>query len=181
MKTIQNICFAFATLFLITSCSPSLTPFTQDMYDRSSWSEEDLKRIQFYVSSDIVLNREFTSGESAISNGKIKIKNGKKIEEVIIRSGTPGALLFIPKENRFAISFEQGNESPFLMFGPNPKINDRYALLAKEWKKYGGKVHYAGNVYNVSSSAAFASLLVDMDRIGEVELKRKVAQGRTVN
>ena len=181
MKTLQNICAVLVCLVMVTSCSPSLTPFTQDLYDNSNWSEDDLKRIQFYVSEDIVLNREFTSGESAIQNGKIRIKNGKRIEEVVIRSGTAGVLMFIPKQNRFAISFEEGNESPYLIFGPNPKINNRYALLAKEWKKYGGKVHYAGKLYNVERSGAFASLLVDMDRIGETEYKRKVAEGRTVN
>jgi hypothetical protein len=143
-------------------------------------SESDLKKVQFYVSRDVVLYRELRQGESRIANGKIKLKNGKQIEEVIIRSGTPGALLFIPKANRFAISFESGENSPYLMFGPNPKMDNRYALLAKEWQKYDGKVHYAGNIYRVESDAAYASLLVDIDRIGNTQIRRKIAEGREV-
>lgn len=165
----------------MTSCSPNLTPFTQDLYDHTGLSENDLKRVQFYVSRDVVLYRELVQGESKIANGRIKLKNGKQIEEVVIRSGTPGALLFIPKANRFAISFEDGEKSPFLMFGPNPKMNNRYALLAKEWKKYEGKVQYAGKIYKVESDAAYASLLVDIDRIGDTQIRRKFAQGREIN
>ena len=180
LKLIYQLMAMIGLFTFITSCSPSLTPFTQELYDHSSLSESDLKKVQFYVSRDVVLFREFRQGESRITNGKIKLKNGKQIEEVVIKSGTPGALLFIPKANRFAISFESGEDSPFLMFGPNPKMDNRYALLAKEWKKYEGKVHYAGKIYRVESDAAFASLLVDIDRLGETQVRRKIAEGRQV-
>lgn len=180
MKNFLHVLMAFAAIAFLAGCGPTLTPFTQDLYDEAGWSEDELKRVQFYVSRDIVLYREYARGEARIANGKIRMKDGRQIEEVIIRRGTQGALLFIPKRNRFAISFESGNESPFLMFGPNPKIGNRYALLAKEWKKHSGKVHYADRVYQVESDAAFASLLVDIDRIGETRVRRKFAKGREV-
>jgi hypothetical protein len=181
MKIIYQMMAVFGFVALMTSCSPNLTPFTQELYDHTGLSENDLKRVQFYVSRDVVLFRELIQGESKITNGRIKLKNGKQIEEVVIKSGTPGALLFIPKANRFAISFEDGEDSPFLMFGPNPKMDNRYALLAKEWKKYEGKVQYAGKIYQVENDAAFASLLVDIDRIGDTRVRRKFAQGREIN
>ena len=172
---------ALASIALLASCGPTLTPFTQQLYDEAGWSESDLKKVQFYVSRDIVLYREYSTGEARIANGKIRMKDGRQIEEVVIRSGTPGALLFIPKQNRFAISFESGTDAPFLMFGPNPKVGDRYVLLAKDWQRQRGKVHYADRVYQVESDAAFASLLVDIDRIGVTSVRRKFAKGREVN
>lgn len=181
MKNIFLGIISFASIAILASCGPTLTPFTQQLYDEAGWSEADLKKVQFYVSRDIVLFREYATGEARIANGKIRMKDGRQIEEVVIRSGTPGALLFIPKQNRFAISFESGRDAPFLMFGPNPKIGDRYALLAKDWQRHSGKVHYADRVYQVESNAAFASLLVDIDRIGETRVRRKFAKGREVN
>ena len=183
-RQMKNFLFgmiALALMGMLTSCGPTLTPFTQELYDEAGWGEDELKQVQFYVSRDIVLYRAYSTGEARIANGKIRMRDGQQIEEVVIRSGTPGALLFIPKQNRFAISFESGSDAPFLMFGPNPKIGDRYVLLAKEWKRHNGKVHYADRVYQVESDAAFASLLVDIDRIGETRVRRKFAKGREVN
>lgn len=181
MKIVIRSFYLCAAIAMFASCSPSLTPFTQELYEHGNWSENELRKVQFYVSRDIVLFREFESGDTRISNGKIKMRNGREIEEVVIRSGTPGALLFIPKQNRFAISFEEGRNSPYLMFGPNPKLRNRYALLAKEWKQSFGKVTYAGKLYRVEDESAFASLLVDIDRLGETRVRSKVAQGRQIN
>ena len=94
MKT--NILLALAFAGLLTSCSPTYTYFTKDLYEQEKWSQEDITRIQFYVSKDIVLSRSMSSGETSISEGKIKIKNGQRVEQVIIRSGTPGVLVLMP-------------------------------------------------------------------------------------
>ena len=99
-----------------------------------------MKRIQFYVSRDIVLTRSVSDDETSISEGKIKIVNGKRVQQVIIRERTPGVLVLMPKSDRFAISFEEDDEA-YLMFGPNPKYYERFALLAQDWERNNGKVH----------------------------------------
>ena len=171
---------SFGLLLLLSACSPRLTPFTESLYERGDFSEAELKRIQFYVSEDIVLSRELRKGESPqIEEGKIKLVRGKRIERVVVNQGTPGVLVFKPKDDRFAISFEEDDDA-YLMFGPNPKYNDRYALLAKEWKRGFGKVSYKGNLYTVESSSAFATLMVDLRKIGDTDYKSRTARGRTV-
>ena len=49
--------FLYAAFLLtgLVACSPQLTPFSQDLYDRYRWTDEELKNIQFYLSDDIVL------------------------------------------------------------------------------------------------------------------------------
>ncbi|MFT5383814.1 MAG: hypothetical protein ACI81W_001214, partial [Saprospiraceae bacterium] len=48
-----NLIFPIAILtLLISSCSPKLTPFTEDLQQENGWSESELKQIQFYVSKD---------------------------------------------------------------------------------------------------------------------------------
>ena len=166
---------------VLVSCSARLTPFTQDLYHREGWSERDLKKIQFYLSEDVVLRREMTRGESNISQGKIRIENGRRIETIRIPAGTPGVLVFMPREDRFAVSFESKGDDLYLMFGPNPKMHDRYALLAKEWSRDAGKVHYNGNLYDVDARSAFATLMVDLKKTGSTEYSSRKAEGRRID
>ncbi|MEL6867457.1 MAG: hypothetical protein AAFP19_23735 [Bacteroidota bacterium] len=162
------------------ACSPKLTPFTQRLVDENNWSEDELRRIQFYLSDDIVLRRQASKGDAKIVSGEIKIVNGKRVEEIIIEKGTPGILLFSPKENRFAVSFESGGDDRFLMFGPSPKSGSRYVLLASNWKRNRGEIRYAGKKYYTSSESAYATLMVDLKRVRNVSVKTRKASGRTI-
>ena len=181
MKTTRLFAvLAFAILGL-SSCSPHLSPFTEDLYDENRWSDEELKQIQFYLSEDIVLRREASQGAATIESGRIRMINGRRVEEVIIRKGTPGVFLFRPKEDRFAVSFEDGDEQRFLMFGPNPKARGRYVLLASEWKRDKGVVSYEDRKFYTSTSSAYAALLVDLKKVRKVALKSRTAKGRSVN
>jgi len=180
MKTFKNFFLLFILGSILSSCSPALTPFSQDLYEQNMWTENELKQIQFYLSEDIVLRREFEDGISEIVSGEIKMIDGKEVDEVKFRKGTPGVLLFMPKEKRFAISFEEGGKERFLVFGPSPKVRDRYVLMASEWKRSGGKVTYEGKKYDVDTHAAFASLLVDLEKVRKISVNSRTAQGRTV-
>lgn len=171
-----------AMLGLLTSCSPQLSPFTQKLYESNQWSEEELKQIQFYLSEDVVLRKQVSAGDSRIESGDIKIVSGSKVEEIVIRQGTPGVLAFMPKEKRFAVSFEGGeDEGRYLMFGPNPKKGNRYVLLASEWKRRGGEVSYNGQKYYTTSASAYASLLVNLKKVRRVSVKSRTARGRKVD
>lgn len=167
-------------MIFLSSCTSSLSYFTEDLREKEKWTQNEIEKIQFYTSSDIVLTRFLNDGETSIVGGKIIMKNGKKTERVLIPRGTPGVMVFMPRENRLGISFEEKGSDAYLMFGPNPKINNRYALLAQDWSRSEGKVHYHGNVYNVDSESAFASLLVDLSSIGKSESKTRTVSGRKV-
>ena len=94
MKWTNLVLLSILGVFLLSSCGSKLTPFTQRLYDDNNWSEEELKRIQFYTSDDIILFRELSRGESEIISGEIKIRNGRKINEVIIKKITIKKLCF---------------------------------------------------------------------------------------
>ncbi len=177
MKMLNRFSIAVIGIILLSSCSNKLSYFTQDLYDKYDWSLDELKQVQFYVSNDIVLKREVPAGSLEIISGKIKIEDGRRIEEVVIRKGTPGAFIFSPKDNRFAVSFETSDED-YLMFGPSPKYNERYVLLASDWERNGGAVTYGGKTWRVSSDAAYAALLVDLRKVGKVSVNSRVAGGR---
>ena len=169
-----------AVLAAGSGCSPRLTPFTQKLYEDNNWTERDLKRIQFYLSDNIVLRREIGGGSAEINKGKIRVVDGRRIAEVVIRRGTPGVFVFSPKENRFAVSFETGDDR-YLIFGPNPSYRERYTLLASDWERNQGTVTYDGRQWQVGSSAAYATLMVNLRRMQEVEVNKREAEGRKIN
>lgn len=163
---------------VFSSCTKQLVPFTESMTRANKWEETDLKKIQYYLSEDILLHRQVNEVSSTITNGEIKMVNGRQIEEVTIPRGTPGVLIYTPKKDHFAISFESANDSSYLTFGPNPNISGRYVLLASDWKKRIGQVHYNGQKYYTNSESAASFLLVDMKKINKSSVKRRVAKGR---
>lgn len=166
-------------LLLLSSCGPNLKYFTEDMYDEHQWSDRELKRIQFYVSQDIVLYRGLSDSNSKIENGQIKVNSDRKVEEVVIKKGTPGVFVQAPKQDRFAISFGNG-KGQFLMFGPNSKANGRFVLLAKNWDRRSGQISYGGQIYETSSESAYAALMVDVKRARRTKTDSKEAKGQRV-
>lgn len=178
MKTSYAILLLACISFV--SCTPQYSYFTESLYKKQNWDAEDVQQIQFYVSKDIVLTRAISEGETRIAQGKISIKDGRKIERVVVKQGTPGVLVIMPKEDRFGISFEEEGSEHYLMFGPNPKYYNRYALLAQDWDREKGKVHYGGQLYDVDAASAFSSLLVDLRRSGGQEYQSRKVQGRLV-
>ena len=164
---------------LTCSCSQKLKYFTEDLYDQYDWTESELRRIQFYVSQDIVLYRGSADRGSRIKDGQIRIENDREVEEVIIKEGTPGVFIDAPRNNHFAISFEDERDH-YLMFGPNSKAEGRFLLMAKDWDSRSGKITYGGKVYETSSSSAYAALMVDIKRAKKTKYKTKTAGGQRV-
>lgn len=164
---------------ILSSCSPTLHPFTASIYDEFGESDKKLSRIQFYLSNDILLYRDLGETQSKVVDGKIKIVDGRKIEEVRFKKGTPGVFVFSPKKDRIAVSFEEG-DGKYLMFGPNKKVGGRFVLLAKEWNKRRGKVTYANKTWYTTDASAYANLMVDLDKARRTKVSKKTVKGRKI-
>jgi hypothetical protein len=175
MKRLMLFLFIAGSL---ASCK-NLVPYTDAMKTQHNWGNEQVKAIQFYTSHDIVLRRELAQGTTEIVQGKIKLVDGRKVDEILIMAGTPGVVSEIPKENKLLVSFEVGDDH-YLSFGVNPNIGDKYVLLASEWRNGMGKVHYAGNEYYTDRDSKNAYLMVDMRRIDKMSMKSHIAKGRKV-
>lgn len=167
----------FCISIFAVSCSPVYSYFTDDLYQDQRWSQEDVERIQFYLSKDIVLSRTLSDDQSNIQDGKVTIQNDNRVEQVVVKSGTPGTLVMMPKENRFGISFENDDKA-YLMFGPNPKVDNHYCLLAQSWEEDYGQVHYKDNLYEVNAECADACLMIDLKKTGSEEHISQTVSGR---
>ena len=164
-------------VLLLSGCGPRLSPLTQRMIEDQRWQESELKRIQFYLSEDLVLTREVRNGNTEIRNGQVKMVDGRQVEQMVFKRNTPGVFVFSPKTQRMAVSFERDDDN-YLVFGPNPKAGNRYTLLASDWDRRSGTVTYAGKTWRVNAADAYASLLIPLKRLRDNDVRGKVAGGR---
>lgn len=173
------ISFIALLSLLLSSCGAKLQYFTEDLYDEYRWSDQELKKIQFYVSQDISLYKGASDNDTKIQKGKIRVESDRRVDEILIKKGTPGVFVQSPKEDRFAISFDDGR-GQFLMFGPNKKASGRFVLLAKDWNRRSGKISYGGEVWETDSDSAYAALMVDIKRARKTKYNSKTAGGKRV-
>lgn len=175
----RKLLWLAAILLTISSCK-NLVPYTDALRKNNNWSDKQVMEIQFYTSNEIVLYRELTQGSTEIVSGKIKKVNGRDIEEIVIRPRTPGVVVSIPSEKKMYVSFEIGDDH-YLTFGVNPERQNKYVLLASEWKNREGKVTYSGKTFSASAQSAETFLMVDLRKILKENVNARVAKGRKVN
>lgn len=161
-------------------CAPQRVAFTQGIRTQYGLGSEDLKKLQYYVSSDITLQRDFRREEREISTShKLVTKEGGLVEEVLIRAGTPGIATEVG-ETSLAVSFEPGSS---LMFGSPPTDRDperKYKLSAKQWTDYYGEIVYDGKTFYAVEGSGQAYLEVGLESLDAVEKKKKVLPGMTL-
>lgn len=178
----KNLLILGALVFTAISCTTNkYTVFTESLKKEYRWSDRELTSLQFYVSQPIVLYKVVRDGESNIVDGKVVVRDGEKIDQIVIKKGTPGILVYNPRYDRFGVSFESTGQDKYLMFGPAADRNGAYMLLAKEWKDGYGLVTYGDEVYRTNSGSAFASLLIQMDKLNKTSYRTTEAAGREVS
>ncbi len=171
--------FAFLTI-IVTSCQPTRMYYNDRLAQENQWRDSDLKKLQFYVSEDILLQRELRRGEAVIQGGKLKRTKGRQLEQIVIRRGTPGTFLFSTTDGNYAITFDERNNNNYLVFGPIAKVRDRYALRARKWERNFGVITYGGKEYTTSARSAQAFLLISSKGNTTTRVSRKTERGSRV-
>jgi hypothetical protein len=73
------------------------------------------------------------NGDTHIKEGKVIQKGDKTIEEIVLRRGTPGVVVFMPKSDRLGVCFDPNDNNKYLMFYQVQKIEIAIAF----WQKNG--------------------------------------------
>lgn len=162
-----------ALLFLLFGCSsgPTTIPFLNNSHRQIySLNEEDLKKVQFYVSTDVVAQVRDTTATQSFMVPKL----------------TPGVVT-AAGPNWLKVSFREGGaDVPFVA---DPHQNDgRYWIASeveggKDFKKVidlPGRVFIYKGTRLTLASGSDAILLVDWEGWKELVETRKVTEGRRV-
>ena len=110
--------FALVIVASLYACSSSI-PFTNDDKIKYNLTEDKLKKLQFFVSRDIVLQRGERSDEAQEfdQDGKLIVSSSASLDEIYIKEGTPGVVVKVMDGNRLAVSFDATDDNKYLVFG----------------------------------------------------------------
>ena len=167
-------------LLAFSGCASGRVPFTQNLRDQYGLEGDELKKLQYFVSGDVTLQREFRHEEGEISKThKLVKKEGGLVEEVFIAAGTPGIATEVSSTS-ISVSFEPGGS---LVFGSPSSDRDperKYKLSAKRWADYYGELVYDNKTYYAVKESGQVYLEVGAESLDAVEKKKRVLPGRTL-
>ena len=112
-------------VFFFTACSP-LVPYTNAVKEKYQITDDEVKKIQFYTSEDIILFKKESSGNKETSKGELIVSSGVNEERLLIKKGTPCVVEKVIGTDKLALSFETG-EGKYLIFGSSGANQTYYA------------------------------------------------------
>lgn len=156
--------------------SQKLVPFTTNLMEKYGLTKEDLRQVQFYISEEIIMEKELTGKKNEIASGKIKTFSDKRVDEIVIKRKTPCLVVDTNSKGNLKVSFSENNEKT-LNFGSTPETI-RFVLFAEKWNGRVGVVNYGGEKYQVRGFGYDASLSVKMKDIRKVKKNKTKEKGR---
>ncbi|HLP11484.1 MAG TPA: hypothetical protein VK177_06070 [Flavobacteriales bacterium] len=169
--------YLLAVVLLLSSCSPKVA-YTSYLASKYQLTEDELKKVQFYTSEDIVLYTRESSSKTGTENGTIVVSSSEAENQILIKKGTPGVMLKQVGTDKVYISFEVG-DNKFLVFGSTGQ-REPFKLQAESWDGGRGKLSYDGKTYYASTLSGTAHLLVSIKKFQKRKSDQKVVEGRKV-
>lgn len=172
-------------IVLLSSCGVNRMYFTVQTKQEIENAGVDLSQVQFYNSEEIILARQISKEELKVAEGKVRIENGKNIEEIIIPANTPG-VCELHDEKTLKVSFDTGDGKtiPFLVErrGDMVVAGSYFKIGAKTWTRTDrgrkiGTLDYQGQDYQLVRGAE-ARLMIDKSVLNRVKRNTHVAKGR---
>ena len=167
--------------FLVISCAIR-QPITAEMKKEYNLDTPDaMKKVQFYTSSAIVLERVVTNGGKAkTDDGTLVTSKSKEENRVIIPSLTKCIFENYDANGDIIVRFEIGS-GRIIKFGIREgQSNDRYYFVAKWDYDKGAEVSYGNEIYYATSSSANACLLVSIKKLQKTRRKDRIVKGLKV-
>ncbi|MBL4592578.1 MAG: hypothetical protein JKX68_02040 [Flavobacteriales bacterium] len=173
------VILALGAITILSSCQ-STTPFTNTVRKQYNLDDAKLKKMQFYISTDITLQRgeRGENSQELDDEGKLVVSSSATLDNILVDAKTPGVCVKILPGNKLAISFFESDDQ-YLVFG-DPNNRGRYNLMGAEWKSGKGKINFGGKVYYIMPGGASAYLKFEMKKVKDYKTTTKKAKGRTI-
>lgn len=177
MKTI----IAFSLLILFASCGVKV-PYTNDIRDEFGLdSEKEVKKVQFYTSGTVILEKSKSSGNQGTSESGALVTNSSKEEDrIIIPINTKCIFEGFGPNGELIIRFETG-VAKTLTFAARPgQQTSKYYLVADWSSQKGGELKYGNETYVTASSSGNAHLMVVLKKLQRTKRKDRIVKGMKV-
>ena len=160
----------------------SMIPFTRELYNRLRISNQDIRKLQFFVDQTLILSRGLSQDKLYIDQGKVINQFGVNENKIELSALTPGIVEAIEPDG-LRVSFESANNN--LKFINNKYSPDFFIFSGTNWENGTAEVAYKGTTYRAScgtcGSVADAKLVVRRKDVMAGETKTITLPGRTIH
>lgn len=169
------ILFAYLGITLV-SCGTRI-PYTDAIKEEFDLSDEKrIKQVQFYTSTEIILNRSYSSGSKGTQEGGTLVVNSHSREDrIIIPPSTKCVFEKFGEEGEIYIRFEVGTGKT-LKFVVRTNSYKRYYLDA-QWKDGKAEIIYGNQSYVAVNPSGSAYLVVQMKKLQQTQRTDRVVKG----
>ncbi len=136
--------------------------------------------LQYFAAHRIVLEREAKSRNERINGGRIIVRRGRMIEQVVIRRGTPG-IATEWGEDWVSVSFEEGTSLVFTKAEANRYGTVLYRLRTTQGPLGAPVVEFNERGWVLASPGFDATLQIKRNAAGTRKKSRKVLRGRRID
>jgi hypothetical protein len=174
----NGLLFLFISLS-VASCSTRI-PYTDALKKEFNLDDEKrIKQVQFYTSTEIIMNRSYSSGSKGTQEGGTLVMNKNSREDrIIIPPSTKCIFEKFGEEGEIYIRFELGTGKILKFIKRNG--TDKYYLDA-QWVNGKGEVIYGNRSYTAVNPSSFAFLVVQMKKLQQTQRTDRIVKGIKVN
>lgn len=167
-------------LIALASCGRKVA-FTDQIRDEYNLNEQNLKKVQFYTSNNIILSKSKTSGsQSTGDDGSLVSSKNNHQERIIIYPNTKCVYEGKGPNGEMLIRFEVGNGN-FLKFAIRQQMASGKYYLVADWKgEKGGELNYANQIYYADQNSSVAYLKVKLKSLNKTKRKDRKVKGMKV-
>ncbi len=167
---------------VLASCGTKI-PYTNEIRDEFGLeSEQMVKKVQFYTSATIILEKNKESGNQGTDeSGKLVTSSNKEQDRVIIPIGTKCVFDGYGPNQELILRFEVG-AGKTVTFATRPGTTSGKYYLVADWNngRSGGTIQYGNETYTATSSSGTAYLQVIRKRLQKTKRKDRVVKGMKV-
>lgn len=173
MKTLFTL--LTATLLLVACARKS--PYTKAIEERYSLKVEEVKKIQFYTSDDIILLKTQAQSGRETNKGELVVSSSTTDDRLIIKKGTPGVMVN-SNGDKVQVSFE--TDAKTLTFESKSK-NSSFYLLADSLANGKPIAKYGDETYIISQGSGVVYLQFKMKKLKKYKSRDTFVKGRKID
>lgn len=166
----------------LLSCGVKV-PYTNEIRDEFNLtSPEKIKKVQFYTSATIIMEKSKTSGgQGTASDGALVTSSNKEQDRIIIPINTKCVFDNFGSNGEIVVRFEVGvGKTISFAVRQNQTTNAKYYLQAEWIQEKGGKITYGNEPYYAAASSGVAYLMVKRKNLQKTKRKDRVVKGMKV-
>ena len=162
------------------SCGVKI-PYTKEVKENYGLKDEDMKKVQFFTSSTIILQRKNSVENKGTGDDGTLISNENSNENRIIIPVNTRCVFEKEGENgQLYVRFEVG-QNKYIPFAVRKTHSDNRFYLEAKWEpNKGGEMDYGNLTYYATGESGSSYLLVKIKKLKKTRRKDRIVKGMKV-